>query len=112
MLPYRVSLPALLGALTLCACAHAPRADRAAPAEATFTCADSLSRADGTRSRTTCVLAREYCYEASGGAAISHGARCRPLPKPKATCADIAVDAGGSCTGTPDTGLRVDFAFP
>lgn len=82
---------------------------------ATFACADSLPRADGTQSAgTPCNIAREYCYEASGGAPFSHGAHCRPLPNPGATCSDIAAasDAGAVCTGTATTGLRVQFTYP
>jgi hypothetical protein len=81
----------------------------------TFACGDSLKRVDGTqRAGTPCNVEREYCYEASGGAAFSHGAHCRPLPKPGLTCAQLvaAAGAGASCTGTPTTGLRVHFAFP
>jgi len=80
----------------------------------TFACSDSLPREDGSqRAGTPCTIARQYCYEASGGAAISHGAQCRALPKPGATCADlIAGLAGADCTGTPATGMRVQFAFP
>lgn len=109
---FQVSVTTLLGALALCACSHVQPVDRPAPAETTFVCADSLPRADGTQKSVTCELAREYCYEASGGVPISHGAHCRPLPKPNATCGDIATGAGSSCTGTPRTGLRVEFAFP
>jgi hypothetical protein len=108
----QVSVATVLGLLAPGACSHVQRADRPASAEGTFVCADSLPRADGGQVSTTCVLAREYCYEASGGAAFSHGAHCRPLPKPNATCADIATAAGSSCTGTPETGMRVAFAFP
>jgi hypothetical protein len=81
-------------------------------AEATFVCADSLRRSDGTQASTTCLLAREYCYEASGGAAFSHGAHCRPLPRANATCADVASGAGSSCTGTNETGLFATLAYP
>ena len=109
---FQVSLTALLFAMAVSACARVPRVDPPAPAEARFLCADSLRRADGTQKSVTCLRAREYCYEASGGAALSHGAICRPLPKPNATCADIVTGAGGACTGTPETGLRVTFAFP
>jgi hypothetical protein len=109
---FPVAVTALLGALALGACASVQRVSPPAPAETTFVCADSLARADGTQKSTTCVLAREYCYEASGGAAFSHGAHCRPLPHPKATCADVATGAGSSCTGTPETGLRASFAYP
>jgi hypothetical protein len=114
MLLGRLQFPVttLLGALALCACSHVNRVDPA-PAAATFACADSLPRADGTQQSTTaCALAREYCYEASGGAAFSHGAHCRPLPKPNATCADLPSPPGSSCAGTPASGLRVAFAFP
>lgn len=109
---HRFQVSVTMGALALCACAKVQRVDPPAPAEATFVCADSLPRADGTQESATCVLAREYCYEASGGAAFSHGAHCRPLPKPKATCADVSTGAGSSCTGTPETGLHAAFAFP
>jgi hypothetical protein len=81
----------------------------------TFACGDSLKRADATqRSGTPCNIAREYCYEAAGGAAFSHGAHCRPLPKPGATCSDIAAasDAGAICNGAANTGLRVQFTYP
>ena len=98
--------------MALSACAHVPRVDPPTPAEARCVCADSLLRADGTQRSATCTLAREYCYEASGGAAFSHGAYCRPLPKPNATCADIPTGPGAACTGTRETGLRVTFAFP
>lgn len=114
MRPHRlqVSVTTLLGALAVCACSHAQRVDPPAHAPATFACADSLPRADGTQQSATCVLGREYCYEASGGPPMSHGAHCRPLPKPNATCADLATSAGSSCTGTAETGLRVAFAYP
>lgn len=84
----------------------------AAKSAATFPCADTLRRADGRQESTTCVLAREYCYEASGGAAVSHGAHCRPLPKANATCIDVASGPGSSCTGTPETGIFSRFAYP
>jgi hypothetical protein len=109
---FQVSVATLLGAMALWACSKAPRVDPPAPAEATFVCADSLRRADGTQKSGTCIIAREYCYEASGGAAFSHGAHCRPLPKPRATCADVSTGAGSSCTGTPETGIRATFAYP
>jgi hypothetical protein len=109
---FQVSVTTLLGAMALGACRNVQRVDPPAPADATFVCADSLRRADGTQKSATCVLAREYCYEASGGAAVSHGAHCRPLPKPNATCADVAAGAGSSCTGTPETGIRAAFAYP
>jgi hypothetical protein len=114
MLLYRFQVPVttLLGAMVLGACTGAQRIDPPAPAEATFVCADSLRRADGTQESTTCVLAREYCYEASGGAAFSHGAHCRKLPQPNATCADVVTGAGSSCAGTAETGMRVTFAYP
>jgi hypothetical protein len=103
----------LLGAIAMWSCHHVRRVERPAPVESTFVCADSLRRLDGTQTSATCVLARDYCYEASGGAAFSHGAHCRPLPKANATCADLAATgAGSSCTGTPETGLLVTFAFP
>lgn len=108
---FQFPVTTLLGALALGACSHVKRVDPA-PAVATFACADSLPRADGTQQSATCVLAREYCYEASGGAAVSHGAHCRPLPKPNATCADLPSVAGSSCTGTPEIGIRATFAFP
>jgi hypothetical protein len=54
----------------------------------------------------------EYCYQASGGASVNHGAQCRPLPKLNATCDDIVLKPGGVCTGDTSTGIRVDFAFP
>lgn len=97
--------------------ATAPASDvaptKATNSATTIVCGDSLRRADGTqRAGTPCNITREYCYEASGGAAISHGAHCRPLPKPGATCVDVVTYAGSSCTGTPATGLRVQFAFP
>ena len=108
-----VRIRTLLGAIAFCACHSVRHVDRIAPAEPTFVCTDSLRRLDGTQKSTTCVLAREYCYEASGGPAFSHGAHCRPLPKPHATCADLAASgAGSTCTGTPETGLLVTFAFP
>src|SRR5687768_10318330 len=114
MMLYRsqVAVTTLLGALRLGACASVQRVNPPAPAEATFVCAGTLPRADGTQKSTTCVLAREFCYEASGGAAFSHGAQCRPLPHPNATCADVATGAGSSCTGTPETGIRASFAYP
>lgn len=78
-----------------------------------FACADSLARADGSQNvGGTCTTGQEYCYEATGGPAISHGAACRTLPKPDATCEDLVGEPGSSCTGTPETGLRVQFAFP
>jgi len=83
--------------------------------DTTFACGDSLRRADGSQSAgTPCSVAREYCYEASGGAAISHGAHCRPLPRAGATCADLVAiaGAGSECTGDPGRGLRLQFAFP
>ncbi len=108
-----IRIPTLLGAIALCACHNVRHVDRTAPAESTFVCADSLRRLDGTQKSATCVLAREYCYEASGGPAFSHGAHCRPLSRPNATCADLDTTvAGSSCTGTPETGLLVTFAFP
>ena len=117
-------LAALILAATLasfaCSLESATPSSKAAPMKtsnstATFPCGDSLQRADGTQSAgTPCSIAREYCYEASGGAAFSHGAHCRPLPKPGATCADLvaASEAGAACTGTALTGLRVQFTFP
>ncbi len=98
--------------------AASPGGASKAPAQsaaATFACGDSLPRADGAQSPgTPCNPAREYCYEASGGAAVSHGAHCRPLPKPGATCADLVAiaGAGSDCTGAPGSGLRLQFAFP
>ena len=92
-----------------------PRAPAdASHATTTFACGDSLPRADGTqRSGTPCNIAREYCYEASGGTPVSHGAQCRALPTSGATCADlIAGIAGATCSGTTATGLRVQFAYP
>jgi hypothetical protein len=109
---FRIAPAMLLGAMALCACHNVRRVDPPARAEATFVCADSLARADGSLKSTTCVLGREYCFEASGGVPVSHGAHCRPLPKPNATCADLVAEAGSSCTGTPGTGLRQTFAFP
>ena len=121
------SLVAFVLAASLASFACSMRPESATPASdvastktsipaATFACGDSLQRADGTQSAgTPCNIAREYCYEASGGAAISHGAHCRPLPKPGATCADIVADigaAGSACTGTASSGLRVEFTFP
>jgi hypothetical protein len=87
----------------------------AASAPARFACSDSLQRADGAqRAGTHCNIEREYCYEASGGAALSHGAHCRALPKPGATCSDLVAiaGAGSSCTGAPSSGLRLQFAYP
>lgn len=81
----------------------------------TFACDDSLQRADGTqRTGARCIVAREYCYEASGGAAMSHGAQCRSLPASIATCDALAasIGAGASCTGAEATGFRVHFAYP
>lgn len=106
-------LVVLLFAANGAGCARRGRgANAAPPAAATFVCADSLQRADGTQKNATCVLAREYCYEASGGAAFSHGAHCRPLPAPDARCADLATSPGSSCTGAPETGFIVKFAYP
>jgi hypothetical protein len=93
----------------------APSSKKTSSSAATFACADSLQRVDGTqRAGTPCNIAREYCYEASGGTPFSHGAHCRPLPKSGATCADIValIGAGSAGTGTPITGLRVQFAYP
>ena len=90
--------------------------DEASPASAraatTFECNDSLPRGDGSRRLGTCEIRRQYCYEATGGPAVSHGAHCRALPRSDATCADLTGPSGTSCTGTPDTGLHVHFAFP
>jgi hypothetical protein len=102
----------LLGTLALGACNRAQKIHPPVVVDATFVCADSLPRADGTQKSATCVLGREYCYEASGGAAFSHGAQCRQLPHPNATCADVSSGPGSSCTGTPATGLRASFAYP
>jgi len=90
------------------------RASSSSNRPATFACSDSLPRADGTQSTgTPCNIARQYCYEASGGAPVSHGAQCRALPRPGATCADLVAGlAGAVCTGTTVTGMRVQFAFP
>jgi len=83
------------------------------PADATFQCADSLPRADGQpRRQRRCRKDTQYCYEASGGPAVSHGAQCRPLPKANPSCAGITLAAGGSCTGDRRTGIHVRFAFP
>jgi hypothetical protein len=112
-MPYRFQLSVmLLGTLALGACTSAQRIQPPPVVDATFACADSLPRADGTQKSTTCVLGREYCYEASGGAAFSHGAQCRPLLHANATCADVLTGPGSSCTGTPETGLRASFAYP
>jgi len=82
-------------------------------ASLTFECADSLDRDDGQpRKRTSCQMRTEYCYEATGGPALSHGAQCRPLPKDNPTCAGIVLLPGGSCSGDVSTGIRVNFAFP
>jgi len=82
-------------------------------ASLTFECADSLARADGQAQRSTaCQKSTEYCYEASGGAALSHGAQCRPLPQGNPTCAGLVLPPGGSCAGDASSGVRVSFAFP
>ncbi len=77
-----------------------------------FACDDSQARADGKTLKSECVLHKQYCYEASGGAAVSHGAVCRPLPVGAVSCEQLAQSAGGSCWGTAATGLRVSFAYP
>ena len=83
------------------------------PASQTFECADSLARADGQARRSAlCQKRTEYCYEATGGAPLSHGAQCRPLPKDNPSCAGVVLLPGGSCTGDVSTGIRVNFAFP
>lgn len=113
----------LAASLSCCACSSGTKtavapgdSTRAATAPvAMLACGDSLPRMDGSRLEgAPCRADREYCYEASGGAAFSHGAHCRPLPKPGATCSDLvaSLGAGTACTGTPDTGLRVAFTYP
>ena len=100
--------------LLVCIGLAAPCAAQAQPGR-TFACHDTLNRADGAR-RTdqTCELAREYCYEATGGPAYSHGAHCRPLPNPRAGCAELVrgLGAGSMCSGSAQKGFRVDFVFP
>lgn len=78
-----------------------------------FKCADSIERMDGRpKAITFCRKKVEYCYEATGGAARSHGAHCRLLPSKNATCESLELAAGSSCSGETSTGIRVDFAFP
>lgn len=79
----------------------------------TFLCADSLNRADGQpRKQTYCKIGSEYCYEATGGPALSHGAQCKPLPTDNPSCSGIPLLPGGSCSGNRSTGIYVRFAFP
>ena len=82
-----------------------------------FTCADSLARADGLpRQSSQCHLSTEYCYEASGGAALSHGAKCLPLPmmntKTNTNCVDLQLPPGARCEGAAASGLTVHVALP
>jgi len=80
-----------------------------------FACFDSVKRSDGLQQANIhCKIGREYCFEATGGAAFSHGANCRALPKLESNCAELvaANGAGASCVGTQASGLRVNFAFP
>lgn len=82
---------------------------------ATFSCFDSIPRADGSKmANTQCKITSEYCLEVTGGPAISQGAHCNPLPTPDSNCADLVevYGAGASCIGTRATGLRIDFARP
>ncbi len=82
-------------------------------ASQTFECADSLDRADGQpRKSTLCQTSTEYCYEATGGPALSHGAQCRLLPKDNPTCSGLALMPEGSCTGDVSTGVHVRFTYP
>jgi hypothetical protein len=91
-------------------CAQSAPRNGASP---TFECADSLDRADGQARRSTlCQMSTEYCYEATGGTALSHGAQCRLLPKDNPTCSGLVLLPGGSCTGDVSTGIRVNFAYP
>ncbi len=101
----------LAGAMSVASALAA--ADNEASDSAVFACADSLDRADGQpRASTFCEKASQYCYEASGGAALSHGAECRPLPGRFATCRDIELAPGGSCSGDASSGIHIRFAFP
>ncbi|MBL8300428.1 MAG: hypothetical protein JNN30_18990 [Rhodanobacteraceae bacterium] len=78
-----------------------------------FECADTLDRADGQpRKSVFCDKRSEYCFEASGGTPLSHGAKCLPLPRPGASCKDLVLEPGSQCTGDASSGIRVDFAFP
>ncbi|MHC9509808.1 hypothetical protein [Kangiella sp. M94] len=80
-----------------------------------FSCSDTMVRADGQPHQTLyCRKESEYCYMASGGAAVSHGVECRKLPWKDATCDDLPItDApGGICKGNAQTGIRVEFVFP
>lgn len=80
-----------------------------------FSCDDTLDRVDGQSRQTLyCRKDSEYCYMASGGAAVSHGVECRKLPWKDATCSDLPVSTapGGRCEGNTQTGIRVEFVFP
>lgn len=104
------AISGLLLCLAFVVCAQPERRDGAS---LTFECADSLDRADGQpRTKTYCQMRTEYCYEATGGPALSQGAQCRLLPKDNPTCAGIVLLPGGSCSGDVSTGIRVNFAFP
>ena len=111
----RLALLASFGCLTQADASPPPSTDGPAARVATFSCADSLPRADGAPLTTAqCKIVSEYCFEASGGPPLSHGAQCRQLPKGAVTCADLIAlhGAGTSCSGTQANGLRVQFAFP
>lgn len=80
-----------------------------------FSCSDTLVRVDGQPRQTLyCRKDSEYCYMASGGAAVSHGVECRQLPRKDAICSDlpILITPGSSCEGDTQTGIRVEFVFP
>lgn len=80
-----------------------------------FSCSDTLERVDSQPRQTLyCRKDSEYCYMASGGAAVSHGVECRQLPRKDATCSDLPISTtpGGFCEGDTQTGIRVEFVFP
>jgi len=78
-----------------------------------FKCADSIKRVNGQpRGITFCRKKVEYCYEATGGAALSHGAHCRQLPSKNTTCQSLTLPAGSNCSGDTSIGIRVGFTFP
>lgn len=80
-----------------------------------FSCSDIMDRVDGQPRQTVyCRKQSEYCYIASGGAAVSHGVECRQLPWKDATCSDLPISTspGGTCEGDTQTGIRVEFVFP
>lgn len=105
----------IAGFTTRHASAHEAAKPDASNTPHTFACDDTIARADGSlRTGLRCEVAREFCYEASGGPAIGHGAECRPLPSNDTTCTDLIaqIGAGTTCSGDAGSGLRVGFVFP